>query len=501
MSTHSRQTPKLVSRLRRFATRERANVAVIAAMTMLPMAFAVGMGMDFSNAARRRELLNGIADSAALAAVTPSMLAVGTDAASERVAQNAALSVFNSQAASQGFTGEITSIQVAVNDSIGTSGVDTRTAVVTYTANSPDAFANLLGQAAFAIGGTSTAKSGIAPNINFYLLVDTSPSMELAASSAGIANLVQHTPLQSDGSFTVAATQTTPAQTVVVPGCAFGCHESNPTASEVAGNPGGIDNYAYSRQLGIKLRIDEVNTAVQKLYTVAPGYAAGNNTVYNASLYTVDATLQNIPVGGAATADLNTSPTPPTLQPLEFYNNNNPLPGANGAGSGDTATTLDSALGQLNGIMPAPGSGAHGSGATAAPPQEVLLIITDGLNDYSYNGSRGYWPIDTGPASTYGSPNGSWCTTIKNRGIRIAVLYTTYVPLSTDQGAPVYVNGTEVYSSWYASHVAPVRANIAPAAKACASTGLYMEVTNDGDITTALQQLFQLSISTAYLAK
>jgi hypothetical protein len=65
--------------------------------------------------------------------------------------------------------------------------------------------------------------------------------------------------------------------------------------------------------------------------------------------------------------------------------------------------------------MPYPGGGTRIAGDT---PQEVLFFVTDGVEDEIVNGSRVQSLMDP-----------SYCTTIKNRGIRIAVLYTTYLPL------------------------------------------------------------------------
>jgi hypothetical protein len=64
--------------------------------------------------------------------------------------------------------------------------------------------------------------------------------------------------------------------------------------------------------------------------------------------------------------------------------------------------------------MPNPGGGTRIAGDT---PQEVLFF-TGGVEDETVNGSRVQSLMDP-----------SYCTTIKNRGIRIAVLYTTYGPL------------------------------------------------------------------------
>ena len=56
-------------------------------------------------------------------------------------------------------------------------------------------------------------------------------------------------------------------------------------------------------------------------------------------------------------------------------------------------------------------------------PQEVLFIVSDGVDDSKVGGARHQALFDT-----------SYCTTVKNRGIRIAVLYTTYLPLPTNSG-------------------------------------------------------------------
>jgi hypothetical protein len=83
--------------------------------------------------------------------------------------------------------------------------------------------------------------------------------------------------------------------------------------------------------------------------------------------------------------------------------------------------------------------------------------------------------------------NTSYCTTIKNRGIRIAVLYTTYLPLPTN--------------SWYNSYIKPFQSQIGPTLQSCASPGLYFQVSTDQDISGALAQLFNIAVETAHLTK
>ena len=64
------------------------------------------------------------------------------------------------------------------------------------TARSSTAFSN---RRAWASPGTSTAQASVPPNIDFYLLLDNSPSMSLPATTAGITQMQNLTPLQDSG--------------------------------------------------------------------------------------------------------------------------------------------------------------------------------------------------------------------------------------------------------------------------------------------------------------
>jgi hypothetical protein len=89
-----------------------------------------------------------------------------------------------------------------------------RTATVTYTAASANAFQGILGQPAWAISGSSTATSSYSPNINFYLLLDNSPSMNIAATTDGINTMVANTSRRAVAP--LPATNRTPAMTTWV---------------------------------------------------------------------------------------------------------------------------------------------------------------------------------------------------------------------------------------------------------------------------------------------
>jgi Flp pilus assembly protein TadG len=508
-------------RPRRFWPNRAGNIALITALMMIPLTFALGMAFDFTLAQSRKDKLDGIADAAALGGVAPAQMSLSPNAAA---AQSKKL--FNGQA---GLVSGVASAKPTVSANDATVGTTvTRTVVVTYTAKSQNVFASLLGMSTMTITGSSTAKSSTAPNIDFYLLLDTSPSMEIAATSGGITAMQNATQQESD-------IGTPPNGN----GCAFGCHQSNPAdltssmgcvphtdpatgssttqcqfltqsyqkiSCAVSGNYAdgtsftagskfpetGRDNYDLSRCLGVILRIDLLNNAAQNLMTTAASMATSYHTTYRMALYLTDKNQAN------AANDLNlytlqsltsnlalAQSQAATITALAMYQNNHLVAGD---ANSDMDTYLDAGISALNGAMPAPGNGTNTVGDT---PQEVLFIVTDGLNDMTP--TRTYAPMDW---------SGANCAAIKARGIRIAVLYTTYEPLN---------------ESWYLNQVVPaLPAGLPPklpagtpagsdpmalAAQQCASSGLYYEVSTDGDISAALQALFQKVVTTARLTQ
>jgi hypothetical protein len=323
-----------------------------------------------------------------------------------------------------------------------------RTINVSYTASSPNTFAGVLGQNAWAINGTSQSTASVAPNIDFYLLLDNSPSMAIAATTAGINTMVNNTSKQG--------------------GCAFACHETNPAADNL-GNPNNEDNYTLAKNLGVVTRIQNLNAATQSLMDTATAMMQNYNTQYTMGIYTFN-------TGGINQIAVRRS-TPSTAKALAagidvvpVYKNNWLTATASNS---DEDTDFESAMAAVNStnIMPAPGTGMAGSTA-----QEVLFIVSDGVDDSNKNGARNQALFDT-----------SYCTTVKNRGIRIAVLYTTYLPLPT--------NG------WYNTYISPFQPQIAGNMQKCASPGLFFQVSTDQDITAAMNALFQQAIATARLTQ
>jgi Flp pilus assembly protein TadG len=408
--------------LRRFFRDREANVAIVFALSLIPITLLTGMAMDFTSAEQKKAELDAAADAAAIAAVTPAMMAKA-DAQAVTAAQN----MFNSKATNiNGLNYSPSNLTVTVTD----SGLN-RTAIVSYTATSQNAFSGILKLAAWPISGSSQASSSVLPNIHFYLLLDNSPSMAIGATTADINTLVANTPDQ----------------------CGFGCHESDTSPN---------DYYGLAKSLGVTLRIDKLRQATQNLMSTAQQSQQANNNQYRMAIYTFNIGFNTIT---SLTSSLSTAQT--QAANIDVYE----VPYQNW--SNDAITNYDNAMSNINSIMPNPGGGTNSKGDK---PEEILFFVTDGVEDEMVNGSRQESLMDPG-----------WCTTIKSRGIRIAVLYTTYLPLPTNP--------------WYNSHIASFQAQIGPTLQSCASPDLYFEVKTDQDISAAMQALFQKAVATARLTR
>jgi Flp pilus assembly protein TadG len=463
----------------RFARDSKANVAIIFAMMLVPTIYLLGMAMDFTQALRKRSQLNAAADAASIAAVRPSML-VQTDS----VAQATAAAVFASTANSLPGLSSVPTPTIT----IATAGLQ-RTVTVSYNAYSNNNFPSLLGSSAWPISGSSTANASSAPNMNFYLLLDDSPSMAIGATQNDINNLIAYTASQPS----------------VSRSCGFACHEVHPNLDSGA-NSSTKDNLTIARARGVTLRIDLVINAVNQLivgpWSQCPqaGVSGGvmqcmsalNNTTYKAGLYSFDYDLQtlqsltSLSVAGQHVSDIQ----------LMTVDHQNCVVSSNC--NTDYGTDIEGALTDVSNIMPNPGMGTNQAGDT---PQEVIFLVTDGVEDKLISSSSACNANATYPLPTAGSKyrcqqplNPSVCTTIKNRGIRIAVLYTEYLQLPSD--------------SWYNSRIAQFNTpssstgQIASNLQSCASPGLFADVQTGGDISAALTNLFiKVASSTASLTR
>src|ERR1039457_2945024 len=116
----------MINLLRRFAQGRDANVAIIFALAMVPTIYLLGMGLDYASAYHRNVQLNAAADAAAIAAVTPAMMAQNST-----VATTTAQNVFNATAANLPGLSATPNLSVTITN----NGL-VRNASVSYTARS-----------------------------------------------------------------------------------------------------------------------------------------------------------------------------------------------------------------------------------------------------------------------------------------------------------------------------------------------------------------------------
>ena len=496
----------------RLLRNRRGNVSMMYALVAPVLVFGGGAAIDYGRAAQIHTKLNAAADAAALAALTPAMLQQSTT-----VAHDAAVNMFNGLTENlPGLTANAT--QVTVSVTVGATAL-TRNVEVSYSSSVNTIFAQVLHVNALQVSGVSEASAQAPPNIDFYVLLDNSPSMALPATAAGITQMEGLT------------TNETKAQGAGNGGCAFACHQASTNNTDSAGNPctdgtaptlsavppststgtyycatkhgAQIDNYALARKNNITLRLDELNSGVSTLLQTASTTSQSNLFAtppkYRFSIYSMDS-LWQIGLNGlmALTSSYTSGWTSASASfgVMEMYSNNNDC--ANSACSsstttpgGDVATSYDDSLGKLSqtSYIPIPGNGTNQPGDT---PQEVLFIVTDGVEDEQSGSRRLEQTINDLAGDPNGSPYGNasgtnWCTTIKNRGIKIAILYTDYLQVTNN--------------SWYVSHIEPFQPDIATALQTCATPGLFIDEATDTNIGTDLANLFNAATQSGHLTQ
>jgi Flp pilus assembly protein TadG len=470
--------------LHRLIRDRRGNVTMMLGFALLPLTFAVGMGIDYSRAMRTQSKLNAAADAAALAAVTAPMMLQ-----SDATACTLARKMFIAQAANlEGLTLDTTNasqLAITIVDNANQANATTtactsatnaayaasysRTVTVAYRGTSTNVFGNILGVNTLTVKGSSQANAATAPNIDFYLALDISGSMLIAATEDGINTMVNNTSAQG--------------------GCAFACHQKVVTDNDTAGNPTDpsthqrMDNYALARSLNVTLRSDLVTDAAQNLMDFASTTSQTNGATYRMAIGTFNTAWRTVQTKTADLAAAKIAAGPTNTSPAEMWSNSYSLNTAGNGGvySNDTDTSYTNMWAGLNTIATLPGDGQRLPGHN---PQGVIFIVTDGVRDEAVGGN-----VDNRYIAQLEKPavDPAYCEYAKSLNFRIAILYTSYFPLPTN--------------SFYNQNVAPFQTQISTNLQACASPGLFSEVSTGGDISAALQQLFASAVATAHLTQ
>src|SRR5437762_5520619 len=220
----------------RFHRDKSANIAVIFAIAAVPVMTFVGSSVDYSRATAARSKLQAATDAASVGSVaktSPAFIAAGTMTSDGTIAAGVtdATNIFNANM--NGVTGyTLNSMTATVTKAGGTV-----TSTVQFSADVSTTFLNVIGKTSMTVTGSSTATTTMPLYIDFYLLLDNSPSMGVGATPTDVSTMVNNTSDQ----------------------CAFACHDLNDNKNY----------YKLAKSLGVTTRIDVLRSATQSLMDTA----------------------------------------------------------------------------------------------------------------------------------------------------------------------------------------------------------------------------------------
>ncbi|MDH6266754.1 Flp pilus assembly protein TadG [Rhizobium sp. SG_E_25_P2] len=404
------------------------NFAMTAALLIVVMCASIGSAVDYTFALNARQKLQQAADSAAVGAIAEQ--SVGVLAALSNGSTGA---IAEAEAdAEQWFrvnTDPKTLAYVNNFDFDVTRSSTTFTSRVEFHARVPTTFLKIIGKNSIDVAGSATGTYSPVTYTDFYLMLDNSPSMGLGATTSDISLLEAN-----NG------------------GCAFACH--------IAGQAN--DAYALAKSIGATLRIQVVASATQSMINTAKT-ARRYNDQYRMALYTLGPKAANARLTEVAAMSSNLDDIKTSAGTIDLMSI---------AGKGENGYQQTDLLSALTTLKDTAGTG--GSGLSGTDRQKVVFLVSDGVEDANRptgclkalsGATRCQQPIDT-----------SVCTKIKANGVRIAVLYTTYLDVNSD--------------SWYRKWIKPFHSEIATNMKACASDGLYFEVSPSSGVADAMNALF-----------
>jgi Flp pilus assembly protein TadG len=409
--------------LRKFMSDKRGNFAITAAIAILPLFAAAGLGLDLANGYSARTKLNNAADSAVLAALQSALKDLKTKGMSKTYpAQELlgnAMMVANIE---QEYGISLKSFKVEVTN---TGGALEARAI--YRAELDTTIMRVFNRNEVSLSNEVLASSRLDQKMSIYMLLDNTPSMGVAATNADISKMVAATPDK----------------------CAFACHADN----------NGDNYYNLAKAIGVNMRIDIVRDATQKLMDEIkakqffPGQFKVGVYSFGKKAEKLELTEVAAPSSDFETQKSLTSQLDLMSIPYQGYDN-------------DQQTDFDKTLKSLRQTIKQ--DEAKGDDA-----EKIVFVVTDGVGDANkpydctknkVNGTRCIEPLDI-----------KACDQVKKQGYKLAVLYTTYLPLTTNS----------FYNTW----VKPFQPNIAGTLASCATPGLFAEVGFGDSLPDAMSDL------------
>ncbi len=414
--------------LARLAQARGGQVALTFALLAMPILFAAGAAVDYGRRNAAKAQLDAAIDAAVLGIIARKTNTITADMLDSARAQ------FMADAA------KVPGVTVTSFVPVPIPGVSQVGLNATYTATVRTTLGNLMKVPTMGISGQSGSLRNVAQYIDFYLLLDNSPSMGLAATAADISNMKR-----------------------VAGGCAFACHLLNSNGTENTN-----DNYNIAKRNNVKLRIQVLRDAVANLVDSAKS-SMSLTQQFRMEMWTF--------------SDIQT-------RLIQLTNNLDQVKTASGQidlaysyqDQRDNQTAFERAIAKMTATIP-----ASGTGVTPLDPIRFLFFVTDGVQDTPIDGkmSNQSAGFKINGNRFISAINPETCQAMKNKNIKIGVIYTQYLPL--------YDN------DFYNAYVKPFENKIGPLLSDCATDGLYFSVTTNGDINQAMQQLFTAALSSVRL--
>ena len=319
----------------RFRSDRRGNIAVIFAITCVPVISALGCAIDYTRATQFQSKLQAAADAASVGSIakqSPAFIAAGTMTSDGPIPAGVtdATNIFN------GNMWGVTGYTLNSMTPVVTKTASTVTSVVSFSADVPTMFLGVMGKSVMTVTGTSTSTANMPLFIDFYLLLDNSPSMGVGATPADVATMVNNT---GDS-------------------CAFACHDLNDNNNY----------YKLAKTLGVTTRIDVLRTATQQLMDTAAATQTYSNqfrmAIYDFGSSASSAGLRALFSLSSSLTSAKTAAGNIDLMTVNGQNDNN-----------DMDTNFTAIMPAINSVISAPGAGTSGS------PQKYVFFVSDGVAD------------------------------------------------------------------------------------------------------------------------
>lgn len=427
---------RLLTRCVRTCARSRSGqVAITFALVMLPVLFATGAAVDYGRRNAAKAQLDAALDGAVLAVI------------SQKTNSISSTSLLNMETQFRAEAAKVPGVTVtSFVPGTPVSNSATLSLAASYTATVKTTISSLMQVPVMNINGSSSSTRNMFQYINFYLLLDNSPSMGLAATDTDVANMK-----------------------IATGGCAFACHQHTYDNKGRITGDSQTDFYHVALKNNIKLRIQVLRDAVSALVDQANA-SMSLSQQYQMEMWTFnDSTTQTRLQAMTPTLSQIKTAAPNIDIAYAYYNQS------------DNQTDFERAIAVMNTTIP-----ASGTGITASSPIRFLFLVTDGVEDTGGSVTNQSAGFQIQSDRFIGPFSPSTCNALKSKNVRIGIIYTQYLP--------IYDN------DFYNRYVRPYEGQIGPALRSCASDGLYFPVASGGDITAAMLKLFSTAVASVRIS-